>query len=288
MKLKQASDRVALRNGTMIPSLGFGTYQLPDDPRTVDTICAAVKAGYRLIDGAAFYHNEKYVGEGICRALDENELTRDDLFITSKVWKTDRGYDKTMRAFDQTMADLKLDVLDLYLIHWPAVPRLTDEWEAINVDTWKALIALYKSGRIRAIGVSNFKPAQLKALMDTEVIPMVDQIQFHPGLDQDETLKFCMGHDIVIEGWRPLGKGQIIGNPTIVERANRYGVQPAQLILRWVLQHRVIPLPKASNPKHLVDNTKIFDFEISPEDMHLIDSMPKEADYTHDPEYQTE
>ena len=288
MQLKSASDRVPLRNGTAIPCLGFGTYQIPDDARAVEAIDAAVGAGYRLIDGAALYHNEVPVGEGIRRALDKYELDRDDLFITSKVWKTDRGYDNTMRAFDQTMADLKLDVLDLYLIHWPMVPALSDEWEAVNVDTWKALTELYKSGRVRAIGVSNFKPAHLKALMDTEVIPMVDQIQFHPGLDQQATTDFCMGHDIMIEGWRPLGKGTIVGSPLIVERASRYGVTPAQLILRWALQHRVIPLPKASNPQHIAENTKLFDFEIAPEDMAMIDAIEKEPDQSHDPDFQTE
>lgn len=288
MQLKSASDRITLRNGTTIPCLGFGMYQMPDDERVIDAIDAAVGAGYRLIDGAAYYHNESHVGEGIRRALDKYEIERDELFITSKVWKTDRGYDNTMRAFDKTMADLKLDVLDLYLIHWPMVSALSDEWEAVNVDTWKALIELYKSGRVKAIGVSNFKPAHLRALMDTEVIPMVNQIQFHPGLDQQATLDFCMGHDIVVEGWRPLGKGTIIGNPLVIERANRYAVTPAQLILRWVLQHRVIPLPKALNPQHITENTKLFDFEIAPEDMAMIDAIEREADIAHDPDFQTE
>jgi diketogulonate reductase-like aldo/keto reductase len=268
--MNHINETIALHNGYQIPIIGLGTWKSPEDRTTVDAICAAVNAGYRHVDTAAYYQNEVSVGEGI-RACG---IDRSKLFVTSKVWNSDRGYEKTMAAFEQTMAKLKLDYLDLYLIHWPAAKHQFDNWEEINLSTWKALTELYKSGRIKAIGVSNFLPHHLEALMQTEIPPMVNQIEFHPGYMQSEVLEYCHKHNIAVEAWSPMGAGRLLTHETLVDIAAKYNKTTAQLCIRWCLQHGTIPLPKSINPDRILDNTKVFDFEISAEDMALIDAMP--------------
>lgn len=268
--MKHINETIGLHNGYQIPIIGLGTWKSPKDQTTVDAICAAVKAGYRHVDTAAYYQNEVSVGEGV-RACG---IDRSKLFVTSKVWNSDRGYEKTMAAFEQTMANLDLDYLDLYLIHWPAAKHQFENWEEINLSTWKAMTELYKSGRIKAIGVSNFLPHHLEALMQTEVHPMVNQIEFHPGYMQSEVLEFCHKHNIVVEAWSPMGAGRLLTHETLMDIAAKYNKTTAQLCIRWCLQHGTIPLPKSIHPARILDNTKVFDFVISDEDMAIINAMP--------------
>lgn len=267
--MKQLSDTFTLNNGVKIPCIGYGTWQTPSGEVARASIKEAIRTGYRHIDAAAYYENEPDVGKGIL----ESGIAREELFVTSKVWNTERGYDKTMAAFEKSSKDLALDYLDLYLIHWPASSNQYENWEELNLSTWKALTELYKSGKIKAIGVSNFMPHHLAALMDTEVPPMVDQVEFHPGMLQKETLDYCKKNGIQMEAWSPLGRGTMLTNPVLVEIAEKYKKSVAQLCIRWCLQHQVVPLPKSVTPARIVENVQVFDFEIADEDMCRIDAL---------------
>lgn len=269
MVVKQLTDGFVLENGRKIPCIGYGTWQTPDGETAVASVKEAVRIGYRHIDAAACYGNEAGVGRGIY----ESGIAREELFVTSKVWNTERGYERTMVAFEKTLKDLSLDYLDLYLIHWPAAFHQFDNWEEINLSTWKAMTELYKSGKVKAIGVSNFMPHHLKALMETEVPPMVDQIEFHPGMMQEETLDYCRDKGILVEAWSPLGTGRMLANPVLKEIAGTYHKSVAQLCIRWCLQHGVLPLPKSVTPARIAENAEVFDFEITAEDMSRIDRM---------------
>ncbi|MDO5292443.1 MAG: aldo/keto reductase [bacterium] len=267
--MNNLSDTFTLRNGYQIPCVGFGTWQTPDGETAVNAIKTAISCGYCHIDGAAVYANEKSVGQGIA----ESGVKREKLFITSKVWNADRGYEKTKAAFKKTCDDLGVDYLDLYLIHWPASESRFKDWEQINLDTWRAMTELYKEGKIRAIGVSNFMPHHLKALMQTEVKPMVNQIEFHPGQMQKETVTFCKENGILVEAWSPLGTGKMLTNETLVQIAKHYQKSVAQLCIRWCLQNEVLPLPKSITPSRIQENTEVFDFVITKEDMDIINGM---------------
>lgn len=270
--MEKLTDSFELANGYKIPCVGFGTWQTPNGETAVNVVKAAVEAGYRHIDTAAIYENEDGVGAGI----KECGVARDQLFITSKVWNTERGYDKTMAAFDKTMSDLGLDYLDLYLIHWPANSKqFPDNWDALNLSTWKALTELYKAGRIKAIGVSNFKVHHLKSLMETEIKPMVNQIEFHPGFMQPEVVKFCKENNILVEAWAPLGTGRVLQNEQLLAIAAKYQRSVAQVCIRWCLQNGTLPLPKSVTPSRIVENSKVFDFALSAEDMAAINAMPE-------------
>ena len=258
-----------LSNRVKIPAIGYGTWKSPDSEVTVEGIKTAVSCGYRHIDTAAVYGNEVSVGKGIA----ECGLPREELFITSKVWNTERGYEKTLAAFEKTIEDLDVSYLDLYLIHWPAATHKYDDWEEVNRGTWRAMTELYKAGKIRSIGVSNFKPHHLKALMDTEIKPMVNQIEFHPGYMQDETVQYCRENGILVEAWSPLGNGRVLTEPLLTEIAEKYERSVAQICLRWCLQHEALPLSKSVTPSRIEENFRIFDFEISSADMTAIDSL---------------
>ena len=277
---KSPSDAFTLNNGCKIPCIGFGTWQTPDGETAVRAVKTALETGYRHIDTAAGYKNEAGVGEGV-RA---SGIDREKIFVTSKVFNTDRGYQTTLNAFRKTMSELKLDYLDLYLIHWPAAANRFPDWEKINLETWRAMTELYKAGEIKAIGVSNFKPHHLKALMETEVKPMVNQIEFHPGQMQEETVSFCRENNIVVEAWSPLGQGRMLNDPTLAEIAARYGKSTAQLCIRWCLQNNVLPLPKSVTESRIVQNAQVFDFDISEEDMKTINEMPYIGGSGHDPD----
>lgn len=267
--MKTLQDSFVLNNGVKIPCVGFGTWQTPDGETAVAAVREALGVGYRHIDTAAAYGNEVSVGEGI-RA---SGLARSEVFVTSKLWNTERGYDKTMAAFEKTVSDLGLDYLDLYLIHWPAAANQFENWQDINLSTWKAMTELYKAGRIRAIGVSNFLLHHLQALMESEVQPMVNQIEFHPGQMQKETLQYCKEHGILVEAWSPLGTGRMLNNETLKTIAGKYKKSVAQLCIRWCLQNGVLPLPKSVTPSRIKENAAVFDFEITAEDMSAINSM---------------
>lgn len=273
--IQKISDTYILNNGVAIPCLGFGTWQMTDDKTTLESVKTAVKAGYRNIDTAQAYHNEKSVGEGVRQAISEYGVKREDLFISTKVWNSHRSYDGALQAFEESMKKLGLDYLDLYMIHWPAVAKWHDDWREINASAWRALEKLYKDGRIKSIGVSNYLSHHLQALMeDTEIKPMVNQIEYHPGFGQIESAEFCRKNDIIVEAWSPFGTGDVLKNRELCRIGGKYGKTSAQVCLRWLLQKDIVPLPKSTHEARIIANTQVFDFSLSDEDMAMIDAIP--------------
>lgn len=267
--MEQLTSTFKLSNGVEIPWVGFGTWQTPDGDTAVNAVKQALVSGYRHIDTAAAYKNEGSVGQ----AIKESGVAREDIFITSKLWNEDRGYENTKKAFENTLKELGTDYLDLYLIHWPANEKQFDDWKEINLDTWKAMTELYKEGKIKAIGVSNFMTNHLEALLNAEVKPMVNQIEYHPGYTQDAVVDLCRKHDILVEAWSPIGSGRLLENEELTKIADKYEKSVAQLCIRYVLQNDVLPLPKSVTPSRIEENTDIFDFEIMEQDMKTIDAM---------------
>lgn len=268
--MKKVTDSFVLSNGVSIPCLGFGTWQSPPD-EAASSVRHALLSGYRHIDTAAQYGNESDVGRGIR----ESGVPREDIFLTTKLWNDERGYETTLAAFERSLKNLGTDYIDLYLIHWPATPHRFENWQELNIGTWRAFEKLYKEGRIRSIGISNFMPHHLKPLLDEcEIVPMVNQIEIHPGMLQPETVKASKEQGMLIEAWSPLGTGRMLKNETLMQIASKYGVSTAQLCLRYVLQHGYLPLAKSVTPSRIEENMKIFDFEISEEDMAFINAMP--------------
>ena len=277
--MNNLKDGFILHNGIKIPCIGYGTW-LTTDEQASDAVKTAIELGYRHIDTAARYENECGVGNGIIAS----GIAREDIFVTSKVWNDCRGYDKTIAACEKTLSDLKLDYLDLYLIHWPASPLQYDDYNAVNLSTWQAMIDLYKAGKVKSIGVSNFMPHHLEALVASEIVPMVNQIEFHPGQMQEETLQYCREHNILVEAWGPLGRGKMLDNETLVAMAEKYGKTVAQLCIRWCLQNGVLPLPKSVTPSRIAENADVFDFEIADEDMQTVNAMEYFAGSGHNPD----
>lgn len=263
------TDRHILRNGVAIPVIGFGSYMMHENT-VAQAVKEAIRTGYRLIDCASAYGNEDWVGKGIR----DSGVPREQIFITGKVNNPDRGYEKTKASFEKTLRDMELDYLDLYLIHWPAYQNRFPDWEEINLETWRAMTELYREGKIRAIGVSNFKPHHMEALMKTEIPPMVDQIEYHPGNLQMETVRWCRENSILVEAWSPLGKGRVLQDERLGKIADKYGKSIAQICIRYILQTGVLPLPKSATPERIHDNFDVFDFHMDAEDMDAIDSMP--------------
>ncbi len=260
---------ITLNNGNQIPSVGFGTWMLSDNDAARIIRCA-IENGYRHIDTAAAYNNEKGIGQGIR----ECGISRDQLFVTSKVWNTNRGYDATMRSFNKTLSYLGLDYLDLFLIHWPAAPHQFSNWESINRETWRALEKLSEEGVVRNIGVSNFGRQHLQPLLDgAKIIPAVNQIEYHPGFMQTDTIDFCRQQGLVVEAWSPMGRGRVLNHPKLTTIASHYGRSVAQICIRWALQHGIVPLPKSATPQHIKENLQVFDFVITEKDMSNIDQM---------------
>lgn len=269
-----------LSNGVVIPCPGFGTWRMKEGPETAAAVKTALDLGYRHIDTAAYYRNEASVGQG----LRESGLAREEVFLTSKVWNTDRGYDTTLRAFDRTLAALGTDYLDLYLIHWPAAANRFPDWQEINRQTWRALCKVYREGRVRAIGVSNFLPHHLAPLLEEETAPMVDQIECNPGWQQRELIAFCQARGILVEAWSPLGQGRVLGHPLLAQLGKKYGKSPAQICLRWCLEQGTLPLPKSNTPARVRENREIFDFALVPEDLAAIAALPPFGTSGHDPD----
>lgn len=268
--MNSLQDTFTLANGIKIPCIGFGTWQNIDlaEAATAD----ALKAGYRHIDTAAVYKNEEPVAAGI----HNSGVPREDLFITTKLWNAERGYESTLAAFEESMSKLQLEYLDLYLIHWPANSNTAENWSQQNADTWRAFEELYEAGRIRAIGLSNFSTTFIQELNKTaRIAPMVNQIEFHPGYMQMDTVQMCNDQGMLVEAWSPLGSGRMLNDPTLVSIAARYDVSVAQVCVRWCLQHGVLPLPKSVSADRIAQNADVFGFEISEEDMAAIDSLPE-------------
>ena len=278
------STTIKLNNGTSIPILGYGTYKIKDAAEAYSSVKNALDLGYRHIDTAAFYENEKYVSNAIKDFIASGKATREDIFVTSKVWKTELGYDKTLAAFEKTMNEMQLDYLDLYLVHWPSSYAFDDDWKNTNRQTWKAMMEIYKSGRVKAIGVSNFLTHHLDTRIDMDVIPAVNQIEVNPGFLQKDTVDYCHEKGILVEAWSPLGRGKSLEHPLLQELASKYGKSVAQIILRWEIQHDIIPLPKSVTPSRIVENSEVFDFELSSNDMTAIDEIPPYGNSGHSPD----
>ncbi|MFF2371763.1 aldo/keto reductase [Agromyces sp. NPDC058110] len=254
---------ITLNNGVRMPQLGFGVFQVPDD-ETAAAVRTALEVGYRSIDTAAVYGNEAGVG----RALAESGLPRDELFITTKVWNSDQGYDETLRAFDASAAKLGLEQLDLYLIHWPTPDR------GRYLDTWRALERLLADGRTRAIGVSNFEPEHLERLIAaSDVVPAVNQVELHPAFANRDALVADTRHGIATEAWSPLAQGAVLGEASVVEIAARHSRTPAQVVLRWHLQQGRIVIPKSVTPARIAENFDVFGFELSADELAAIDAL---------------
>lgn len=263
-------EKFTLSNGVEIPAVGYGTYLTSE--KDDGTVAAALEAGYRHFDTASFYGTEQALGE----ALKAAGVPREELFLTSKLWKDEMGYENALAAFERSLQKLGTDYLDLYLIHWPRPDDLTAEWRQLDRDTWRALEDLYRAGRVRAIGVSNFLPHHLRSLMKTaEVMPMVNQIEFHPGYPQTYTVEFCKAHGILPEAWSPLGRTRVLQDERLAGIAAKYGKSVAQLCVRFALQCGVAPLPKSSSPARMQANLDVFDFVISDEDMDRILTLPQ-------------
>lgn len=269
-KLTSLTSDLKLSNGVTIPGLGYGTYQTPPE-EAYRAVTDALAVGYRHIDTAALYGNESGVGQ----AVKDSGLKREEVFITSKLWNTERGYDKAMAAFEKTLAELGTDYLDLYLIHWPANEKqFGQEAAALNLDTWRAFEDLYKAGKIKAIGVSNFMPNHLEALLaQAEIKPMVNQIEVHPGWPQTEAIRYCQRNDILVEAWAPLGEAAALSNPVLAKIATKYDHTPAQVCLRWEIQQGILPLPKSVHKERMAENTKLFDFELTEDEMDIIGAL---------------
>ena len=263
-------EKFTLSNGVEIPAVGYGTYLTSE--KDDGTVAAALAAGYRHFDTASFYGTEQALGD----ALKAAGVPREELFLTSKLWKDEMGYENALAAFERSLQKLGSDYLDLYLIHWPRTDDLTAEWRQLDRDTWRALEDLYRAGRVRAIGVSNFLPHHLRSLMKTaEVMPMVNQIEFHPGYPQTYTVEFCKAHGILPEAWSPLGRTRVLQDERLAGIAAKYGKSVAQLCVRFALQCGVAPLPKSSSPARMQANLDVFDFVISDEDMDRILTLPQ-------------
>ena len=261
--------KIALYNGILMPEIGFGTWKAPTGKVTVEAVKAAIECGYTHIDCAAIYGNEKEVGLGI----KESNVDRKNLFITSKLWNDVRGYQETIDAFNQTLSDLQLDYLDLYLIHWPRPVKYHDNYIEKNIESWKAIEDLYKQGKIKAIGVSNFKVHHMEEIMENcEIKPMVNQIEFHPSYLEKEIREFCKKENIIVTGYSPLANGKVFECKELVEFSEKYGVSIAQLCIRYALQHNVIPLVKSVTKERIKANLNV-NFVISDEDMEKIDKI---------------
>lgn len=256
---------VMLNTKTAMPAIGFGTWQIFPNGRAQRATNEALTAGYRLIDTARIYGNERGVGRAI---RERTDIPREEIFITTKLWNSDHGYEKAIKAHDKSLTRLGMEYTDLYLIHWPVKGK--------RLESWRALCELYKCGRTKAIGVSNYTIQHLEELMSKfDIVPAVNQVEFHPYLYEDQAplLEFCKRHNIVIEAYSPLAHGRKDGEDRLLEMTAKYNKSSAQLILKWCLQHGTVPLPKTRNPQHMIENITLSDFELTPDEISLINSF---------------
>ncbi|MDU4882313.1 aldo/keto reductase [uncultured Clostridium sp.] len=250
-----------LSNGIKVPSIGFGTYKSGNDEETAKIIKYALNIGYRQIDTASFYGNEIGIGNGI----KESGINREDIFLVTKLWNDDHGYDKTIEAFNKSLERLQVNYIDLYLVHWP---------NKLNSETWKAFEYLYRTGKVKAIGVCNFKIGHLEELKKTaEIMPMVNQVEIHPQSSKNDMLSYCEENNIQLVAWSPIMRGKLFSNKLMIDLSEKYKKTIAQIILRWHVQRGIIPIPKSSNEERIKENLSIFDFELSNDDMNTIDLL---------------
>jgi diketogulonate reductase-like aldo/keto reductase len=271
--LKSLTSTTTLHNGVEMPWFGLGVFKVEEGQQVEDSVKKAIHAGYKSIDTAAIYKNEQGVG----KAIKESGVPREELFITTKLWNADQGYESTLKAFDESLEKLGLDYLDLYLVHWPVKGKY--------VETWKALEKLYKDGKVRAIGVSNFQIHHLQDILDVaEVKPMVNQVEYHPKLSQVELLNFCKENGIQLEAWSPLMQGELLQDGLLKEIAAIHNKSVAQVILRWDLQNGVVTIPKSVKENRIKENADIFDFELSQEEMQKIHALNENKRIGPDPD----
>ncbi len=260
--INSIADCALLNNGLKMPWLGFGVFQIEDGQQVEHAVKAALEIGYRSIDTAAVYGNELGVG----KAIRESGIPREDIFLTTKVWNDDQREKRTLAAFEESLKRLETEYVDLYLIHWPV--------KGYYQKTWQVMEKIYQSGRAKAIGVSNFQIYHLKDILrDSQIVPSVNQVEFHPFLVQPELSRFCQSHKIQVEAWSPLMKGQIVTEQAVQKLAEKYHKTPTQIALRWDLQHKVVTIPKSTHSNRIAENAQIFDFELSQEDMKVLDAL---------------
>ncbi|PKF87850.1 aldo/keto reductase [Bacillus sp. BA3] len=271
--ISNIGETITLHNGVKMPQLGFGVFKVKNGNETVESVKKAIEVGYRAIDTAAIYENE----EGVGQSIRECGVPREELFITSKVWNTEQGYETTLQAFDDSLNRLGLEYLDLYLIHWPGKDKY--------LETWRALEKLYKDGKVKSIGVSNFHVHHLENLLaNSEVKPVVNQIELHPLLTQVEIRDYCAKHEIKVESWSPLGRGNLLEEPTINHIAKKHGKSSAQVLIRWHLQHDLVVIPKSITPSRIEENAHVFDFSLSLNEMNQIDALNKNERFGSNPD----
>lgn len=281
MALRGLNDTYTLNNGVKIPVVGFGTWQTPDGEVAEKSVLAALNSGYRHIDTAAAYGNEESVG----RAIKKSGIRRDELFVTTKLWNSDHGYENTKKAIDTSLMKLGLDYLDLYLIHWPNPVAMRDNWAELNSESWQAMEEAQKAGKIRAIGVSNFRKHHLDALLENaDVIPAVNQIYLNPSDLESDVRKENDKHQILSEAYSPLGTGDLLGNELVNKLAQEHGKSPAQILIRWSLEHGFLPLPKSVHEEYIKANGQVFAFSLSADEMKLLDGLEGKGNSALDPD----
>lgn len=260
-----------LQNGVKMPRIGYGTYKCTDGSDG-QIVRMALEAGYRLLDTAAVYENEEYVG----KAVRESGIPRKEIFLTSKVWKTNLGYEKTKKSFEESLERLQTEYLDLFLLHWPKPASDTENWKELDRESWKALEEFYHQGKVRAIGVSNFLPHHLEALMENaDVRPMVNQLELHVGYLQEAAVQYCKSWGIQVQAWSPLGRRRVLEEPAVVGMAEKYNVSPAQFLLKFLLQQNLGVIPKASSMERMRQNLELPDIEITEEDLCFLRCLPQ-------------
>lgn len=274
MNFKSLNDSYTLSNGVKIPCIGFGTWQSADGKEAYDAVLAALESGYRHIDTAAAYGNEESVGKAINDFLKNSSVKREELFITTKLWNDDHGYETAKAALETSLKKLNLSYVDLYLIHWPNPLKFRDCWQEKNAESWRAMEESYKEGKTRSIGISNFREHHIVELEKTATIePMVNQIKVCPGISQNELRKYSEEKGMLIEGYSPFGTGGIFKSEEMQALSKKYGKTIAQICIRWSLQQGVLPLPKSVSKERIAENTKVFDFELENSDCALIENL---------------
>ena len=270
--IRSIEECTVLNNGLKMPGLGFGVFQMKDGQEVETAVKQALETGYRSIDTASVYGNERGVG----KAIRESDIPREEIFLTTKVWNDDQRAKRTLAAFEESLERLETDYVDLYLIHWPV--------KDCYLETWRVMEEILQSGRAKAIGVSNFLAHHLEDLLrESRVVPAVNQIEFHPYLVQPTLLRFCQSHRIMVEAWSPLMQGHVGTVPVVQELAKKHHKTPAQIVLRWDLQHGVVTIPKSSRPERIVENSQVFDFELTPAEMAALDALDKGKHFGPDP-----